>query len=471
MSESIVAASGLSKRFKIYPTPGARLAEWLSFGALQRHQDFWALRNISFELARGECMGIIGANGSGKSTLLKILTGSLFPTEGAYTVNGRVLSLLELGTGVNPELTGRDNIVNCSRLLDFPEGYAESKMEQIERFAELGDFFDRPVKLYSSGMHVRLAFSMWTCFEPELLIVDEALSVGDVFFQQKCFRRAQELLDSGVAMLFVSHDLGAVQTLCKKTMVLEKGVCSHLGDVHAGIRIYFAHVGGVSQKEADAPSAPTAAPALAAAKSSIDNAQRDAQTETLAHASSPAATAHDITAIKWSAPNRTDEIGDKRVELTGIAFQRDGVDGPPSVEQGGWLDIFTRWKAHGDAPNVNIGIAITDRTNKILFGRSWINADVAPLSMKAGDETIARFKLCMDMEPAEYVFMLSAVESLRDAGSSNGWNQHVGGTRYIELPRAATVSILTRADQRKLFFGVACLPNSLERIDPAERQH
>ncbi|HLX64085.1 MAG TPA: ABC transporter ATP-binding protein [Planctomycetota bacterium] len=441
MSDAIVSASGLGKRFKLYASPWARLAEWISFGGANRHQDFWALRNVSFQVARGECLGVIGANGSGKSTLLKILTGSLFATEGAFEVRGRVLSLLELGTGMNPELNGRDNVVNCSRLLDFPEGYAESKMEQIERFAELGDFFARPVKMYSSGMHVRLAFSMWACFEPDVLIVDEALSVGDIFFQQKCFRRARELLESGVAMLFVSHDLGAVQTLCKNVMVLEKGISRHLGDVHAGVRIYFASMGGaIEQPNQASVEAPPPLP---------EKVERSFEV--------PANPAND--GLVWKDPNRTDQLGDKRMELLGVAFS----NGTASVEQGGWVELHTRWKANADMPRVNIGIAITDRANKVLFGRSWVNADLDPLDLKAGDEVLAVFKLCMDMEPADYAIMLSAVETLTDANSSNGWNQHVGGARYLELPRAAMISIIPRADRRNPFFGVACLQNSMRR--------
>ncbi|MEI6234343.1 MAG: ABC transporter ATP-binding protein [Planctomycetota bacterium] len=462
MNEPIVTASGISKRFKIYPSPRARLTEWLSLGALQRHQDYWALRDVSFDLARGECLGVIGSNGSGKSTLLKILTGSLFPTDGTFAVNGRLLSLLELGTGMNPELSGRDNVVNCSRLLDFPEGYAESKMEHIERFAELGDFFDRPVKLYSSGMHVRLAFSMWTCFEPEVLIVDEALSVGDVFFQQKCFRRARELLDAGVAMLFVSHDLGAVQSLCKRTLVLEKGICTHLGDVHAGIRLYYAHLGGTSapepveQKKSVEPSP---APSLAPERTN-ENPERPTEL---------AASGATLNGLMWTEPRRVETIGNLRVELLQIAFQADGVNSTASVAQGGQLGIYARWRANADAAHVNFGVAISDRTGRILFARGEINADIEPYDFRAGTEIITLFSICMDMDPGDYSIMLTAAEALADSSNPTGWNQNVGGERYSELPCAAAVTIQPRADGRKLFYGVACLSNSMERIESGTR--
>jgi lipopolysaccharide transport system ATP-binding protein len=163
----VLRAERLGKKFKIYPTPWGRAAEWLTLGRATRHDAFWALRDVTFALARGESLGVIGVNGSGKSTLLKILSGALHPTTGTCAARGRVLSLLELGTGVNPLLTGRQNVVTSSRLLDFPPGYAEQRMAEIEAFADLPPgFFDRPVGLYSSGMLVRLVFSTFACFDP-----------------------------------------------------------------------------------------------------------------------------------------------------------------------------------------------------------------------------------------------------------------------------------------------------------------
>src|SRR5277367_2261839 len=227
--------AGLGKKFKLFPRPWGRVTEWLTAGRCRRHEDFWALRDVSFSVGRGESLGVIGVNGSGKSTLLKILSGALYPTDGDFRVGGRVLSLLELGTGVNPELTGRQNVVNSSRLLAFPPGYADEKMPEIEAFADLSDgFFDRPVKLYSSGMMVRLAFSMFACFRPDVFVVDEALSVGDVFFQQKCARRLQAMRQAGTTMLFVSHDLMAVEALCYRVLLLHGGEVAHLGDKMIG---------------------------------------------------------------------------------------------------------------------------------------------------------------------------------------------------------------------------------------------
>src|SRR5262245_31749013 len=198
----MVRVDNLGKRFRIFARPIHRLVEWI--GGPSLHTDFWAVRAVSFEVRRGECLGIIGANGSGKSTLLKMISGALYPTEGTFEVRGRVLSLIELGTGLNPNLTGRDNIIHAAALLGFPADFARTKMDEIRAFADLGDFFERPVNLYSTGMRVRLAFSMFACFRPEVYIVDEALSVGDVFFQEKCAGRIGGLVDRGMEMIFVS---------------------------------------------------------------------------------------------------------------------------------------------------------------------------------------------------------------------------------------------------------------------------
>ena len=182
-----VIVEEISKKFKLYEYPWQRALEWMTLSRVVKHEEFWALKEISFKVKEGECFGIIGANGAGKSTLLKILSRTLYPTTGNIVTKGRVLSLLELGTGFSAELTGRQNLYNSSSLIGLPKEYVDSRVGDILAFAELGDFIDRPIKIYSSGMLVRLAFSMFIFLEPDILIIDEALSVGDVFFQQKCF--------------------------------------------------------------------------------------------------------------------------------------------------------------------------------------------------------------------------------------------------------------------------------------------
>jgi lipopolysaccharide transport system ATP-binding protein len=231
----IIRAAGLSKKFRIYPRPWGRLSEWVTLGGVKRHEEFWALRDVSFDIARGDALGVVGVNGSGKSTLLKILTGAMYPTSGEFDVTGRILSLLELGTGINPLLTGRQNVVQSAALLAFESDYVRAKLPEVEAFAELGDFFDKPVRLYSSGMLVRLAFSLFACLEPDVFVVDEALSVGDVFFQQKCVRRIEQMRERGTTMLFVSHDMQIVRRLCPRVLLLSRGRAEFLGPTDEGV--------------------------------------------------------------------------------------------------------------------------------------------------------------------------------------------------------------------------------------------
>jgi lipopolysaccharide transport system ATP-binding protein len=231
MTPAVVDARKLSKSFRVYPQPSARLVEWITLGRAHRHTDFWALQGIDFAVHKGECVGIIGPNGSGKSTLLRILAGTLTPTSGTFSVQGRVLSLLELGTGFNAELTGRQNVLNTAQLLGLPEDYAQSRLTDIQSFADLGPFFDRPIKTYSTGMTVRLAFSIFAFFEPDVLIIDEALAVGDAAFQRKCFRRMEELVaDCNRAVILVSHDLQSIIKLCDRAYWVDLGVIRQSGD-------------------------------------------------------------------------------------------------------------------------------------------------------------------------------------------------------------------------------------------------
>lgn len=212
----------LGKRFKYYSSPRKRLLEWLRPSKPQ-HDERWVLRNVSFEIAKGESIAFIGRNGAGKSTLLKLITGTLLPTEGSVQVHGRISALLELGMGFHPDFTGRQNAILAGQLLGLSKEEILHAMPGIEAFAEIGEAIDHPVRTYSSGMQVRLAFSLATVIEPDILIVDEALSVGDAYFQHKCFRRIRELRSRGVTLVFVSHDPLAVKSLCHRALLLEKG--------------------------------------------------------------------------------------------------------------------------------------------------------------------------------------------------------------------------------------------------------
>lgn len=224
MDDTAIKVENLSKVYKLYNKPIDRLRESLGFTKKSLSQEFYALKNVTIEVKRGETVGIIGTNGSGKSTILKIITGVLDATEGKVIIQGRISALLELGAGFNMEYTGMENIYLNGTMIGFSDAEISAKLNDILEFADIGDFVYQPVKTYSSGMFVRLAFAVAINIEPEILIVDEALSVGDVFFQAKCYRKFEEFKQSGKTILFVSHDLSSVSKYCDRVVLLNKGV-------------------------------------------------------------------------------------------------------------------------------------------------------------------------------------------------------------------------------------------------------
>ena len=222
--EIAIAVENVCKVYKLYDKPMDRLVEALGFTKQKKYHEHFALSNVNFHVKKGECVGIIGTNGSGKSTILKIITGVLNPSSGNVTVNGRISALLELGAGFNMEYTGMENIYLNGTMNGFSNEEIEKRIPDILEFADIGDYVNQPVKTYSSGMFVRLAFSVAINIEPEILIVDEALSVGDVFFQAKCYHKFEEFKEMGKTIIFVSHDLSSISKYCDRVILLNQGV-------------------------------------------------------------------------------------------------------------------------------------------------------------------------------------------------------------------------------------------------------
>jgi lipopolysaccharide transport system ATP-binding protein len=237
-TEPLIRLESIGKCYRIFRNPQDRFKQALlnRFHGIARRQalrplyrEHWALRNVDFEMHSGEAVGIIGRNGAGKSTLLQIIAGTLAPTEGQVYTSGRITALLELGSGFNPEFVGRENVLLNAQILGLSREEALARFDDIASFADIGDFIDQPVKTYSSGMMMRLAFAVQTAFDPRILIVDEALSVGDMFFQAKCMARINKLVDSGVALLFVSHDVSVIRQICRRAVLLENGRVKAVG--------------------------------------------------------------------------------------------------------------------------------------------------------------------------------------------------------------------------------------------------
>lgn len=244
-----IAVYNLGKKYKRYGNQRSRLLEWISMGKIVKHEERWALRGIQFKVNKGESLGVIGQNGAGKSTLLKILTGTTMPDTGSVEIEGKVASLLELGTGFHADFTGRENAIMACRMAGYEEHEINNLIKDIIDFSELGDYFDQPLRIYSTGMQMRIAFSSVTAKRPDVLIVDEALAVGDAYFSQKCIRRIRTFKEKGTTLIFVSHDPGTVKTLCNRAILIDNGIMIKEGDPQFVFDYYNAMIAKKSKDE------------------------------------------------------------------------------------------------------------------------------------------------------------------------------------------------------------------------------
>lgn len=431
----LIRAESLGKCYRIFKRPIDRLLEWTLGG--QRHKPFWAVRKVSFEVRRGECLGIIGANGSGKSTILKMLTGALWPTEGSCSVSGRVLSLIELGTGLNPQLSGRANIETTAALLNFPAGYARQKMDEIEAFAELEEFFDRPVMLYSSGMRVRLAFSMFACFRPDVFLIDEALSVGDIFFQQKCAARLREMLDAGLTMIFVSHDHGAVLNLCDRALLMSRGQVAFYGEPQEAMSRYHSTL------------PPAAGGRWARGKGAAGAAQQ-------ARREPSAGAAPDITAPILAH----DVIGPRHAERHGaghlriIAARVTDSAGRDILRAlvGDTMTFHVLIEAREAVAEPRTGLRFFDRLGNLVFGAGTFQLGVPLPAMTPGERRIVRFEVTMDVQADTYTFGLGCGEPGPETDGPDA------GIAHDRLDLLGPIVVSHRPATVRPFYGIARLP-------------
>jgi len=394
----LVQVDGLGKRFKIYRTPWERALEWATAGRVLRHSDFWALRDISFTVPRGECFGVIGPNGSGKTTLLKVLSRVLQPTEGTFRVDApSVYSLLELGTGFHPDLTGRENIRESARLLGLPSGMLrDDVVEEMRAFADIGDFFDRPLRFYSSGMHVRLGFALFAFLKPDLLVVDEALSVGDIFFQQKCAARIEALREAGTSFLFVSHDMEAVRKLCREVLVLEAGRMAFLGPSSEAVNRYHSMVfrgrpprGPILHERQPDPRA-----GMAAADVRRGNILR------------PDGHRH----------------GDRGLEV--VAARLTDLDGHDTMTVGmkETLHIDLLIVAHESVAAPSAGLVVFDRLGTLVFSAGTGNLGHRLPALHPGDSLVVRLTVTFSVQPGKYTFNVGTAE----LGRVHDWHERLG---------------------------------------------
>lgn len=367
MSEIAISLRNVSKCYKRYSHPVDRLKELL-FPGKRRAEDFWALRDINLEITKGETLGIIGQNGSGKSTLLQIIAGTLTPTTGKVWVNGRVSALLELGSGFNPEFTGRHNVFFNGQILGLSREEITDKFDKIAAFADIGDFLDQPVKTYSSGMIVRLAFAVVANTDPQILIVDEALAVGDAKFQARCMKRIRQLKEQGVTILFVSHDSSSVKILCQRVALISYGKILEVGNPKDVVNHYIALL--------TSEPAPQGSERL---DSRLDINTIDVIT--------PNQSSQEITKIHRHG-NQLAVLN--HVKLTDLKGQKIY---PEKLETGTVFKLVIGLEAKSDLPDLVIGFSIRNLMGLVVYGTNTYLRDFKLPQLSTGQQIIVDFKL------------------------------------------------------------------------------
>jgi lipopolysaccharide transport system ATP-binding protein len=376
----------------LYRRPSDRLWELLP-GSRPRHQDFWALRDISFALEKGETLGIVGPNGSGKSTLLEIVSGILQPTAGRVVARGRTAALLELGAGFNPEFTGRENVYLNGEIMGISRAAIDKAMPSIEAFAEIGDFIERPVKEYSSGMYVRLAFATAIHVEPEVLIVDEALAVGDAVFANRCVRKFEELRERKVTVLFVSHDLGLVKQLSNRAILLLHGHIEAAGTANDVINRY---IGLVLEKQAS-------------------------------------------QVRKDSRLRASHRHGDGTSEVLGVEILNERRQVVESVASGEPITIRVRSRFHAEVTDPMVGVLIRTRIGMDVYGTNTRVERKRLGEFQAGDELEVSFQMECWLTPQSYTI---TVATQNPDGTSHDWLDDAVAFEVVDQRGAAGVANL-----------------------------
>ena len=385
-TEPVIRVAGLGKCYHIYQRPVDRVLEMLP-GARRRHEEFWALRDIDFEIERGETVGIIGRNGSGKSTLLEIICDTLNPTTGEVRVNGRVAALLELGAGFNPEFTGRENVMMNAAIMGIPEERIRERFDEVVAFAEIGEHIEQPVKTYSSGMYVRLAFATAIHMEPEILVVDEALAVGDIRFQRKCFRVFENLKQQGRTILFVTHAVELVRSYCDRAIFLERGELRGIGDPREVVYDYLDLLFGSQGERRPVTVAPPAGEGGGSAPVNLDPAV-DGCT---------ARRTYNPSEYRW---------GDGRARIIDYVVASGGRIDPAVCEQG--AEATVRMIVHFGEPLSDLIYGLTLKTvdGVTVYGANTRNRKIDTAPRQAGETVEIRFVLRLNLVPGNYFVSL-----------------------------------------------------------------
>ena len=489
----VISVQNLGKAYRIWESPSARLTaplqeslarllpgaagRWLKGGSARSYRDFWALKDVSFELNQGEAFGIVGRNGSGKSTLLQMVAGTLQPTAGSARVKGRVAALLELGSGFNHEFTGRENVYLNASILGLSRPDIDARFDAIAAFADIGDFIEQPVKIYSSGMVVRLAFAVCAHVDADILIVDEALAVGDARFQLKCARTIDRFIENGRTLLFVSHDLNSVKRLCNRAGLLDGGQLHYLGRPNTVANLYSkltasnegvaAIAGDIRHLNANPPGeeprlpdAKTIAPASTNAVATGSTAELTLLQARLAQLQSQLA---DIAAAARPDPRAVALLEGERAgrqpatgeysyggELGRIVHRSmRGADGAEKelFTTGETVEVRLRVQALEDLVDPIYALTIKSRQGQEVYGTNSLYSKQLAPDIKSGDEADVVFRFPLNLVAGEYFLSL-------------GWTKFVGDELLVIHRRYDTIKFTVLGVDRA--FGIAHLPTTIE---------
>jgi lipopolysaccharide transport system ATP-binding protein len=455
-----VAVRQLGKCYRIYDRPQDRLKQALCRGRRRYFREFWALRDVSFEIRRGETIGILGRNGSGKSTLLQLVCGTLTPTAGQVEIHGRIAALLELGAGFNPEFTGRDNVYTNAAILGLTKNEIDARYPAIVEFAEIGQFIDQPVKTYSSGMYVRLAFAVAINVDPDILIVDEALSVGDARFQARCMTRIRQMQERGVSILFVTHDLEACKRLCQRAYVLERGQVVHEGSAEAMANWYWALAirpegAPLPPKTPAAEPAPVAPAALPAeggnhapsahgcGKASCDSTARVSRAD--AESASPAGWSFSLPASENNDRDRDAFLkfrhGDGQGEILDVWI----LDSAGNVAENVFFNeryvIRCSLVFHASVESAILGFILCDRLGTEIIAVNTFQEKACFPPVKDGDRVTVEYELALNLRPGFYSLTLGLAYSQIE-------------NRFMDFIHNAIVFRVVDPDPRHTVFGL-----------------
>jgi lipopolysaccharide transport system ATP-binding protein len=458
-----IEVSNLSKRYEIYDSPSDRLKQFIfpkakrifSKASSQYFRDFWALKDVSFHVKKGETVGIIGKNGSGKSTLLQLICGTLTPTSGSVKTVGRIAALLELGSGFNPDFTGRENVYLNGAVLGLSKKEIEDRFEKIEQFADIGEFIDQPVKTYSSGMYVRLAFAVQVHIDAAIVIIDEALAVGDIFFQQKCYARLEELRNSGAAILFVSHGMNTVEQFCDRAVYLDHGKTIFIGPAVEATKLYYLK----NQPTLSAPDS-----SMAASSDSLLESTKGSELKS-EDSFWPG------ESLLQSADGLS-QINNGFGELLHFAVLDSNGNSSRNFQQGEKAFFYYEFKLLKSIETPIVGTVLQNSRGANVHGKSSLEyGALAPNFLTAGSVIRCCQVINMSLEVGEYSFEIG----LASMSSINYENRNSMGhdelyskvMRISHTPNAGILSVSLRQNyegSQLLHHGIADLPGSLEFV-------